>query len=159
VAEGELPRPEENPHVQAICSYARAHQPAEVCAVSARLEEELGDLSPEEAEKFLADLAVSDSGVSGLIGQSYKLLNLASFFTAGEKEVRAWTFRIGMRAPACAGVIHGDFERGFIRAEVVAFEDLTKHGGVAEARAAGRYRIEGKDYALRDGDVVHFRFN
>jgi ribosome-binding ATPase YchF (GTP1/OBG family) len=87
------------------------------------------------------------------------LLNLASFFTAGEKETRAWTFRLGMRAPSCAGVIHGDFEKGFIRAEVVACEDLRRFGSFAEARAAGRYRMEGKDYPFRDGDVALFRFS
>ncbi|MDR2664601.1 MAG: redox-regulated ATPase YchF [Puniceicoccales bacterium] len=159
VAEDDLAHPESNPHWQAVRAYAEAHRPAEVCAVSARLEEDLGELSPEEAQKFLAELSVSDSGVSELIARSYRLLSLASFFTAGEKEVRAWTFRVGMRAPACAGVIHGDFEKGFIRAEVVAFEDLVRYDGVAGARAAGRYRLEGKDYEMRDGDVVNFRFN
>lgn len=159
MAEDELAQPAGNKHFRAIEDYARAHPPAEICAVSARLEEELGDLPVEEARKFLCDLNVSDSGASELIRRSYDLLNLASFFTAGEKEVRAWTFSRGMRAPACAGVIHGDFERGFIRVEVVAYEDLVKYGTMAEARAAGRYRTEGKDYVMEDGDVVHFRFN
>ena len=159
MAEDELAHPEMNRHFQAVSAYAAAHPPSEVCAVSARLEEELGDLPLGEAQKFLRELNVVDSGASELIGRAYGLLNLESFFTAGEKEVRAWTFRRGMRAPACAGVIHGDFERGFIRAEVVACEDLIKYGGLAEARTAGRYRIEGKDYLMQDGDVVHFRFN
>ncbi|MDR0340097.1 MAG: redox-regulated ATPase YchF [Puniceicoccales bacterium] len=159
VSEEDLAHPENNPQLKAVRTYAESHRPAEVCAVSARLEEELGDLSAEEAQKFLAELSICDSGVSELIARSYRLLNLASFFTAGEKEVRAWTFRLGMRAPACAGAIHGDFEKGFIRAEIVAYEDLVRHGGVAAARAAGRYRMEGKDYEMKDGDVANFRFN
>ncbi|MDR0679161.1 MAG: redox-regulated ATPase YchF [Puniceicoccales bacterium] len=159
VSEEDLAHPETNSHLRAVRAYAESNPPAEVCAVSARLEEELGDLQPKEAQKFLAELSVYDSGVSELIVRSCRLLNLAFFFTAGEKEVRAWTFRLGMRAPACAGVIHGDFEKGFIRAEVIAYEDLVRHGGVAAARAAGRYRMEGKDYVMKDGDVANFRFS
>jgi GTP-binding protein YchF len=159
MSEEDLVSPSGNVHFRAVAGYAAAHPPAKVCAVSARLEEELGDLPVAEARKFLDDLGISDSGVSELICRSYELLNLASFFTAGEKEVRAWTFIRGMRAPQCAGIIHGDFEKGFIRAEVVTCDDLIKYGTVAEARSAGRYRIEGKDYAMEDGDVVHFRFS
>ncbi|MDR1436130.1 MAG: redox-regulated ATPase YchF [Puniceicoccales bacterium] len=159
LSEDELASPSSNGHFCAISEYAAAHPPAEVCAVSARLEEELGDLPLEEAKKFLKELNVTDSGASEVIVKAYDLLDLASFFTASEKEVRAWTFRRGMLAPSCAGVIHGDFERGFIRAEVVAYDDLVKHGTVAGARAAGCYRTEGKGYAMEDGDVVHFRFH
>ncbi len=129
------------------------------CLLSARLEEDLVDLSQEEAEEFLADMGVQDSGASGLIRASYDLLGLASYFTAGEKEVRAWTFRKGMKAPQCAGVIHTDFESGFIKAEVVSYEDLVAAGSIQAAREAGKYRLEGKDYEFKDGDVALFRFN
>jgi ribosome-binding ATPase YchF (GTP1/OBG family) len=117
------------------------------------------DFSPEEAEAYLRSFGVKDSGVSELIRATYRLLGLASYFTAGEKEVRAWTFRVGMKAPQCAGVIHGDFERGFIKAEVVRCEDLLAVGSLLAAKEAGKYRLEGKDYIVRDGDVILFRFN
>ncbi|MDR2576915.1 MAG: redox-regulated ATPase YchF [Puniceicoccales bacterium] len=159
VAADELPVSEKNRHVAAIADYAKSHPPAEICPVSAQLEEELGSLSPDDAKNFLQDLGIADSGVSELIRRAYHLLDVASFFTAGVQEVRAWTFRRGMRAPACAGVIHGDFEKGFIKAEIVAYEDLKKFGSTAGAREAGRYRIEGKDYVFQDGDVAHFRFS
>ncbi|MDR3117790.1 MAG: redox-regulated ATPase YchF [Puniceicoccales bacterium] len=157
VAEADLAG--ESGPVLALRRYAEGHGPAAVCAVSARLEEELGDLDPSDAAQLLAELGVADSGVDRLIRMAYELLRLASFFTAGEKETRAWTFRRGMRAAACAGVIHGDFEKGFIRAEVVSFADLFRFGSMAEARAAGRYRMEGKDYRFQDGDVALFRFS
>jgi GTP-binding protein YchF len=153
----DLADPAKNRHVATVIAHARRHPPAEVCVVSAQMEEDLGDLAQEEAAQFLGDLGVADGGVSDLIRRSYALLRLASFFTAGVPEVRAWTFPIGMKAPACAGIIHSDFEKGFIRAEVVAFEDLKIHGDTAGAKSAGRYRVEGRDYALQDGDVVHFR--
>lgn len=159
VDENELADSSQNAQVAAIKDHVKRHAQAGYVVVSARVEEELGDLSPEESRLFLQDLGVRDSGVSELICRSYELLGLASFFTAGEKEVRAWTFRKGMRAPACAGVIHGDFEKGFIRAEVVSYEDLKRHGNVQSARQAGRYRSEGKDYEFQDGDVVLFRFH
>ncbi|MDR2341283.1 MAG: redox-regulated ATPase YchF [Puniceicoccales bacterium] len=158
VAEHELADASSNLHVKKVYDYARDHPPSDACIVSASAEEELGQLPSEEAGQYLAELGVMDSGVSDLIRKSYRLLNLASFFTAGEKEVRAWTFRKGMKASQCAGVIHGDFEKGFIKAEVVAFEDLKKFGNSHEARAAGKYRLEGKDYVFTDGDVVVFRF-
>ncbi|MDR0727809.1 MAG: redox-regulated ATPase YchF [Puniceicoccales bacterium] len=159
VSENELADASNNSHVKKVYEYARSHPPAITCIVSAAVEEELGRLSIEEAGQYLAEFGASDSGVSDLIRKSYELLNLASFFTAGEKEVRAWTFRRGMKAPQCAGVIHGDFEKGFIKAEVVAFDDLQNFGTPHEARAAGKYRLEGKDYIFRDGDVAVFRFN
>ncbi|MDR3316761.1 MAG: redox-regulated ATPase YchF [Puniceicoccales bacterium] len=155
----ELADSRKNPHVAAVIAHSRANPPAEICVIGAQLEEELGDFPPEEAKKFIVSLGIGGSGVEELIRKAYKLLHLASFFTAGIQEVRAWTFREGMRAPACAGVIHGDFERGFIKAEIVSFGDLRRHGTVAEARAAGRYRMEGRDYVFQDGDVVHFRFS
>ena len=107
----------------------------------------------------MKELGVEDSGVSALIRNTYSLLGLASYFTAGEPEVRAWTFKRGMTAPQCAGVIHTDFEKGFIKAEVVSYDDLVKAGSVAHAREAGKYRLEGKEYVFQDGDVALFRFN
>ena len=130
--------------------------PIPICA---KVEAELSELEPEEAAEYLADLGLEHSGLETLAQAAYKLLGLQSYFTAGEMEVRAWTVRQGATAPQAAGVIHTDFERGFIKAEVVAFEDYVELGGEAGAKAAGRLRIEGKDYVMADGDVVHFRFN
>ena len=117
------------------------------------------DFDAAEAAEYLESLGVSDSGVSLLIRATYDLLGLASYFTAGEQEVRAWTFRKGMKAPECAGVIHTDFEKGFIKADVVSYQDLIAAGSTAGARDAGKYRLEGKDYEFKDGDVALFRFN
>nr|WGD93158.1 DUF933 domain-containing protein [Bacillus subtilis] len=108
---------------------------------------------------FLEELGIQESGLDQLIKASYSLLGLATYFTAGEQEVRAWTFKKGMKAPECAGIIHSDFERGFIRAETVAYEDLLAGGGMAGAKEAGKVRLEGKEYVVQDGDVIHFRFN
>ena len=130
--------------------------PIPICA---KVEAELSELEPEEAAEYLADLGLEHSGLETLAQAAYKLLGLQSYFTAGEMEVRAWTVRQGATAPQAAGVIHTDFERGFIKAEVVAFEDYVELGGEAGAKAAGKLRIEGKDYVMADGDVVHFRFN
>jgi len=127
--------------------------------ISARIEEAMIDLDPEDAVEFLADMGVNDSGVSSLIRAVYYLLGLRTYLTTGEKETRAWTIREGMKAPQAAGVIHGDFERGFIAAEGVHYDDLVTLGSQAKAREAGKLRIEGKDYVMRDGDVVEFRFN
>ena len=126
--------------------------------ISARIESELIDLAPDEAKAFLKDLGVDDSGVSSLIRATYTLLGLQTYFTAGEKEVRAWTVRKGWKAPQAAGVIHTDFEKGFIKAEVVSYGDLSRLGSVAAAREAGKYRLEGKEYVFQDGDVALFRF-
>ena len=128
-------------------------------AVSAQLESELAELPPEEAASFLADFGVSEGGLQALIRVGYDTLGLITFLTAGEKEVRAWTVRRGALAPQAAGVIHSDFERGFIRAEVIAFEDFVHYRGESGAREAGKMRLEGKEYRVRDGDVMHFRFN
>ena len=127
--------------------------------ISARIEAELVDLTPEEEKAFLKDLGVSDSGVSSLIRATYALLGLLTYFTASEKEVRAWTIKKGWKAPQAAGVIHTDFEKGFIKAEVVSYSDLARLGSVAAAREAGKYRLEGKEYLFQDGDVALFRFN
>lgn len=159
VKEEDLANPSKNPHVEKVREYVASHHGAGSCVISARVEEELVDFDPEEARAYLQDLGVEDSGVSRLIRETYRLLGLASYFTAGEKEVRAWTFQLGMKAPQCAGVIHTDFEAGFIKAEVVSYEDLVKAGSTAAAREAGKYRLEGKDYLFKDGDVALFRFN
>ncbi|MDR0444987.1 MAG: redox-regulated ATPase YchF [Puniceicoccales bacterium] len=159
VAEEDLKDPSQNPHVLEVGRYVQEHLAMESCIVSAQIEHELIALLPEEAKVYLAEMGIEDSGVTQLIRKSYELLKLASYFTAGEKEVHAWTFRRGMKAPACAGVIHGDFEHGFIKAEVVSYEDLIAAGSVARARELGLYRLEGKDYEVQDGDVMVFRFN
>jgi GTP-binding protein YchF len=159
VAEGDLATAEENKFVKQVAEYVRTHHDAAYVPISARIEAELIDLSPEEAKEFLKDLGVSDSGVSNLIRASYELLGLQTYFTAGEKEVRAWTIKKGWKAPQAAGVIHTDFEKGFIKAEVVSYNDLVKLGSVAAARDAGKYRLEGKEYVFQDGDVALFRFN
>ncbi|MDR2862807.1 MAG: redox-regulated ATPase YchF [Puniceicoccales bacterium] len=158
VAESDITDPSANPHVATVRAHIASTHGARVCIICAQVEAELGELSPEEGLEYLAALGVSDSGVSQLIRASYDLLGLASYFTAGEKEVRAWTFKRGMTAPQCAGVIHTDFEKGFIKAEVVAYDDLVSTGSVAAAREAGKYRIEGKEYLFKDGDVALFRF-
>ena len=159
IPEDELANGDANPYVQQVKKYAQEHHGAGSCVISAKLEAEISELSPEEAKEFLKDLGVDDSGVSQLIRASYELLGLASYFTAGEKEVRAWTFKKGMKAPECAGVIHSDFEQGFIKAEVVSYKDLVELGSTQKAREAGKYRLEGKDYVFKDGDVALFRFN
>ncbi|MDR2200766.1 MAG: redox-regulated ATPase YchF [Puniceicoccales bacterium] len=148
-----------NPWVEVVERYVKARQGAECCVICAQLESDLIDFSPEEAKTYLRSFGVEDSGVSNLIRTTYRLLGLASYFTAGEKEVRAWTFKVGMKAPQCAGVIHGDFERGFIKAEVVDCEDLVAAGSLLAVKEAGKYRLEGKDYIVKDGDVILFRFN
>jgi|UniRef100_UPI00404995FE ribosome-binding ATPase len=158
VAEGDLATAEANPFVQKVAEYVRTHHDAAYVPISAKIESELIDLTPEEAKEFLQDLGVSDSGVSNLIRASYSLLGLQTYFTAGEKEVRAWTIEKGWKAPQAAGVIHTDFEANFIKAEVVSYQDLSTLGSVSAARDAGKYRLEGKDYVFRDGDVAVFRF-
>jgi len=159
VAEGDLATAEQNPFVAKVAAFVRAHHDAAYVPISARIESELIDLPADEAKAFLKDLGVDDSGVSSLIRGAYELLGLQTYFTAGEKEVRAWTIKKGWKAPQAAGVIHTDFEKGFIKAEIVSYADLTRLGSVAAAREAGKYRLEGKDYMFADGDVALFRFN
>jgi GTP-binding protein YchF len=159
VAEGELATAEQNPFVQKVAEFVRAHHDAAYVPISARIEAELVDLAPDEAKAFLKDLGVDDSGVSSLIRATYALLGLQTYFTAGEKEVRAWTVKKGWKAPQAAGVIHTDFEKGFIKAEIVSYSDLSRLGSVAAARESGKYRLEGKEYVFQDGDVALFRFN
>ncbi|HVF71978.1 MAG TPA: redox-regulated ATPase YchF [Chthoniobacterales bacterium] len=148
-----------NSHVTAVQDYARNHFATEAVVISAQIESELVDLSEVEAQEYLRDLGVEGSGVSALIRAVYHLLGLRTYLTTGEKETRAWTIRAGDKAPAAAGVIHSDFERGFIAAEVVHFDDLVGLGSFAKARESGKLRIEGKEYVVKDGDVVEFRFN
>ena len=146
-------------HVHAVEDYARNHFATEAVVISAQIESELTDLSEAEAQEYLRDLGVSGSGVSALIRAVYHLLGLRTYLTTGEKETRAWTIHAGDKAPAAAGVIHSDFERGFIAAETVHFDDLVSLGSFAKVRESGKLRIEGKDYVVQDGDVVEFRFN
>ena len=148
----------DNDKVQAIREYA-ANEDSEVIVISAKIEEEIATLDDEDKEMFLEDLGIEEPGLDRLIRTTYDLLGLSTYFTAGVQEVRAWTFKQGMTAPQCAGIIHTDFERGFIRAEVTSYEDYVQHGGENGAKEAGRQRLEGKDYIMQDGDIVHFRFN
>jgi hypothetical protein len=145
--------------VVAVQDYANHHFATEAIVVSAQIESELVDLSEDEALEYLRGLGVEDSGVHALIRAVYHLLGLRTFFTTGEKETRAWTIHAGDKAPAAAGAIHSDFERGFIAAETIHYNDLIAAGSFAKAREAGKLRLEGKEYEVRDGDVILFRFN
>ena len=147
-----------NAHVQAVRSLAK-ETGSEVFVVCAQIEQELAELDEEEAKMFLEDLGLTESGLDKLIAASYSLLGLMSFLTAGEKETRAWTIKKGTKAPQAAGKIHTDFERGFIRAEVVNYRDLLESGSLSAAREKGIVRLEGKEYVVQDGDVILFRFN
>src|SRR6184192_1886119 len=159
VKESELAAADSNLHVAKVRHYAATHIACETVVISAQIESDLIDLSPEEAQEFLKELGVEESGVGALIRSTYHLLGLRTFFTASEKEVRAWTIHAGDTAPSAAGVIHSDFERGFIKAETVAYDHLLKCGSVAAAREKGLYRMEGKEYEVKDGDVLLFKFN
>jgi hypothetical protein len=159
VKESDLATADKNPFIIKVREYAAHHFACEAVVISAQIESDLIDLSDAEAKEFLKELGVSESGVGALIRATYHLLGLRTYFTAGEKEVRAWTIHIGDTAPKAAGVIHSDFERGFIKAETVAYEDLVKLGSVAAAREKGLYRMEGKEYVVKDGDVLLFKFN
>ncbi|MBX2978776.1 MAG: redox-regulated ATPase YchF [Flavobacteriales bacterium] len=148
-----------NAHVEAV-KKAVAAENAEVMMVTAAIEADIATLeSPEEREMFLADMGLDEPGVNKLIRSAYRLLKLRTYFTAGVQEVRAWTIHEGDTGPKAAGVIHSDFEKGYIRAEVIAYDDFVKHGSEAACRAAGRLRVEGKEYIVQDGDVMHFLFN
>ena len=158
VSEDDVANTSDNEYVQRVKDFAAKDQ-AEVIVICAKIEEEVAELEGEEKEMFLSELGIAESGLDQLIRAAYSLLGLATYFTAGVQEVRAWTFRNGMKAPQCAGVIHSDFEKGFIRAETVAYEDLLTAGNMVAAKEAGKVRLEGKEYVVRDGDVMHFRFN
>jgi GTP-binding protein YchF len=159
VAESDLARADELPLVAKVRAWAEAHSGSEAVAISAKIEAELGELSAEDAKEYLASHGVDESGVGRLIRAAYHLLGLRTYFTAGEKEARAWTIHAGDTAPQAAGVIHSDFEKGFIKAETVAYDDLLKQGSMAAAREAGVVRQEGRDYVVKDGDVMLFKFN
>jgi len=159
VKESDLATADQNPFVLKVREYTAHHFACEAVVISAQIESDLIDLTDAEAKEFLKELGVSESGVGALIRATYHLLGLRTYFTAGEKEVRAWTIHNGDTAPKAAGVIHSDFERGFIKAETVAYDDLVKLGSVAAAREKGLYRMEGKEYVVKDGDVLLFKFN
>ncbi len=146
------------PNVDKVLEYA-SKENAKVIRVCAKIEEELSDLEDEEKINFLNDIGIKESGLDQLIKATYSLLGLKTFFTTGTDEVRAWTFVDGMKAPQCAGIIHTDFEKGFIRAEVTSFDDLQKYGDEKLVKEAGKVRVEGKEYIMQDGDICYFRFN
>lgn len=158
VQESELSNPDNNPHVQALRKRA-AEENRPVVVISAQIEAELSALDANDRQEYLEGLGVQDSGVNTLIRAAYDLLGLKTYFTAGEKEARAWPFPDGFTAPQCAGIIHTDFERGFIKAEVISYDDYVSAGSEKVAKERGTLRLEGKEYLMRDGDVVHFRFN
>lgn len=147
-----------NEYVNSVREYAAA-EGSSVITVCAKIESELSELSDEDKIEFLNELGIQNSGLDKLIYATYDLLGLATYFTAGVQECRAWTFKKGMKAPGCAGIIHSDFERGFIRAEVMSYEDLQNCGSEKNVKEAGKMRLEGKDYTMNDGDICHFRFN
>ncbi|MDY7224566.1 redox-regulated ATPase YchF [Halalkalibacterium halodurans] len=158
VSEDDVLSPDDNPFVQKVKAFA-AEENSEVIVVSAKIEEEIAELDGEEKAMFLEELGIQESGLDQLIRAAYSLLGLQTYFTAGEQEVRAWTFRKGTKAPQAAGIIHSDFEKGFIRAETVSYNDLVEAGSMAVAKERGKVRLEGKEYVVQDGDVIHFRFN
>lgn len=158
VDEDDITNTEDNEYVQRVREFAQADN-AEVIVVCAKIEEEMAELDDEDRAMFLEDLGIEEAGLDQLIRATYSLLGYATYFTAGVQEVRAWTFKKGMKAPQCAGVIHTDFERGFIRAETVAYEDLVEAGSMTVAKENGKVRQEGKEYIVQDGDVILFRFN
>ncbi|MCI6265225.1 MAG: redox-regulated ATPase YchF [Erysipelotrichaceae bacterium] len=148
----------ENDYVKAVKEYAKKEN-SETVMICAKIESELAELELEEKTAFLKDLGIEESGLSKLIKSTYSLLGLATYFTVGPDEVKAWTFRKGMKAPSCAGLIHTDFEKGFIRAEVMSYDDLIECGSELKVKEKGKMRLEGKEYIMQDGDICHFRFN
>lgn len=157
VAEGDLADPETNPYVQKVRDYVAQHHDTTAVVVSAEIEAELVMLSPEEAQEYLNDLGVKESGVGNLIREAYHILGLRTYLTTGVKETRAWTILAGWKAPQAAGVIHSDFEKSFISAETISYKDLVELGSYARARELGRLRTEGKEYVVQDGDVMDFK--
>jgi ribosome-binding ATPase YchF (GTP1/OBG family) len=149
---------EGNPYLDVVKEIA-AQENAVVVTICNKLEAEIAELADEERLEFLRELGMDEPGLDRVIRAGYELLQLQTYFTAGVKEVRAWTVKVGATAPEAAAVIHTDFQKGFIRAEVISYDDFIKHNGEQGAKDAGRWRLEGKDYVVQDGDVVHFRFN
>ena len=158
VSEDDLLDVDANKHVASVREFA-ANEGSQVIVVCAKIEEEMASLEDEEKAMFLEELGIDESGLDKLIKASYSLLGLATYFTAGVQEVRAWTFKKGMLAPECAGIILSDFEREFIGAETVSYDDLLEYGSMVKAKEAGRVRLEGKEYEVKDGDIMLFRFN
>lgn len=158
VDEGSVAEPESNPFYKQLAAHAAA-EGSKIVAICGKIEAEIAELSDADKADFLATLGLKEEGLARLIREAYDLLGLQTYFTAGEKEVRAWTIRKGDSAPKAAGVIHSDFERGFIKAEVYGFSDLVAQGSEANVKAKGLLRVEGKEYIVRDGDIMHFRFN
>ena len=158
VSEEDVINPEANHHYKALKDYVLENN-AQIISVSAKIESEIALLSDDDKTLFMEDLGIKESGLDKLIKASYKLLNLQTYFTAGKKEVRAWTFKKGYNAPQCAGIIHSDFEKGFIRAEVMKYDDFIELKSEAKVKEAGKWSSEGKDYLMQDGDIVLFRFN
>ena len=148
----------ENDYVKKLKEYAEKEQ-AKVITVSAKIESELSELNDEDKNEMLKDLGIDQSGLDKLIEATYSLLGLKTYFTCGPQEVKAWTYKDGMNAKECAGIIHSDFEKGFIKAEVIAYKDLIEYGDEAKVKEKGKFRIEGKEYLMQDGDICHFRFN
>ena len=148
----------ENEYVKIVKDLAKKEN-TEVVTICAKIESELAELELEEKEAFLKELGIEESGLSSLIKSTYSLLGLATYFTVGSDEVKAWTFKKGMKAPECAGIIHTDFEKGFIRAEVMSYNDLIECGNETKVKEKGKMRLEGKEYIMQDGDICHFRFN
>lgn len=157
VSEEDLAK-EDNEYVKLVKEYAKKEK-APVVVLCAKVEEELSELSDSDKEELLSALGIGISGLDKLIKATYNLLGLATYFTVGKDEVRAWTFKKGMNAKKCAGIIHTDFEKGFIKAEVMSYDDLIKYGSELKVKEAGRARLEGKDYIMQDGDICYFRFN
>lgn len=158
MSDEEIADPDSNENYQKVKAFAEAEH-NEVVPVCAKIEEELSGLDKEEKNEFLQELGIPESGLDKVIKTAYRILDLCTFLTAGEDECRAWTFKKGMLAPQCAGVIHTDFEKGFIRAECYKFDDIDALETELAVKEAGKLRLEGKDYVVQDGDVLHFRFN
>ena len=158
MSESEVANPEESSYYRQVRDIAEAEN-NKVIAIAARMEEELSQLDPEEKQMFLEDVGLKRSGLDEIIVTAYSILNLCTFLTVGTDEVRAWTFTKGMKAPDCAGVIHSDFKKGFIRAEVYSYDDIMEYGSEVALKEAGKLRVEGKDYVVQDGDIMHIRFN
>ena len=148
----------ENEHVKKLREYAEKEH-SEVVVISAKIESELAELNDDDKKELLSSIGIEESGLDKLVRATFSLLGLATYFTAGPQEVKAWTFKKGMNAKECAGIIHTDFEKGFIKAEVIGYNDLIECGSELKVKEAGKFRIEGKDYLMQDGDICHFRFN
>lgn len=158
IDEQDVKDPMKNQHFQKLSAYAVSKKTL-FLSISAKIEQELSELTSEEKAFFLQEIGINETGLNKIVRHCFQMLNLATFFTAGPKEVKAWTFKKSMLAPACAGTIHSDFEHGFIRVEVIKYDDFIKYNGASLAKVNGKMQVEGKNYLMEDGDIVHFRFN